>query len=95
MQLFECENLRVQEFKRSKKGFEKDDINYQIQSNFIVDNKGEEFGSFVIKYYQHYISSILVFIMIKPAYFLKFIDEGIRYGTTLKSIKKESKPVHR
>ena len=66
MQLFECENLRVQEFKRSKKGFEKDDIHYiyQIQSNFIVDNKGEEFHSFIIKYYQHYISSILVFIMI-------------------------------
>ena len=57
--------------------------------------KDEKNNSFVDKKCQHNISSNLGFIMNKPTIFLKFKNEGIRYGTTLKSIKKESKLAHK
>ena len=85
-----------QELKKSKKGFEKDEMAYLSNTiKFYSRYKGEEIDSFVDKQYQQYINSNSGFIMNKPTIFLKFIDDGIKYGTTLKNIKKESKPAHK
>ena len=83
-------------FSRIKKGFVKDEVLYLSNTiKFYSRYKGEKIDSFVDKKYQHYISSNLGFMMNKPTIFLKFIDGGIKYGTTLKIIKKKSKSAHK